>query len=153
FTTGYELWKSDGTAGGTVLVKDINTGGGIPGSYPAYFANVNGTLFFSAISTGESGSNGFELWRSDGTEEGTFLVKDIVPGPGASNPVSLTNVNGTLLFSASDAISGNELWKSDGTAAGTVLVNDINPGPASSSPSDLANVHGTLFFAAANGTS
>ena len=45
-----------------------------------------------------------------------------------SYPYSLTNVNGTLFFTADDSVHGDELWKSNGTAAGTVLVKDINPG-------------------------
>ena len=45
-TTGRELWKSDGTAAGTVLVKDINPGSDSSG--PSYLTNVNGTLFFTA---------------------------------------------------------------------------------------------------------
>ena len=122
-TTGDELWKSDGTAAGTVLVKDINPGTG--GSSPVYLTNVNGTLFFAA----NDGTHGIELWKSDGTAAGTVLVKDIRPGvPAAPTPTNLTNVNGTLFFAANDGTTGVELWKSDGTAAGTVLVKDINPG-------------------------
>ena len=70
-THGTELWKSDGTAAGTVLVKDINPGhrrlvaGGL--------VNVGGTLFFTA----NDGTHGYELWKSDGTAAGTVLVKDI----------------------------------------------------------------------------
>ena len=51
-----------------------------------------------------------------------------LPGSYGSNPQYLTNVGGTLFFTANDGINGTELWKSDGTAAGTVLVKDINPG-------------------------
>src|SRR5439155_1374531 len=87
---GRELWKSDGTAGGTVLVKDI-----YPGRYSSQasnLTNVNGTLFFQAF----DGVHGFELWKSDGTANGTSMVKDILPGFYSSNPRYLTNVNGTL---------------------------------------------------------
>src|SRR5204863_9204611 len=70
---GTELWKSDGTAAGTVLVKDINPGSG--GSGPDGLTNVNGTLFFRAFRT-----NGPELWKSDGTAAGTALVRDINRG-------------------------------------------------------------------------
>ena len=60
-------------------------------------------------------------WKSDGTMDGTVLVKDISPGALGSNPSQLTNVNGTLFFTANDG-SGRALWKSDGTAAGTLRV-------------------------------
>jgi ELWxxDGT repeat protein len=106
----YELWKSDGTAAGTVLVKDINPG--IAGSNPQNLTAVNGTAFFSA----SDGTNGSELWKSDGTAAGTILVKDINPGSGSSYPQNLTNVNGTLFFTANDGTHGTELWKSDGTS-------------------------------------
>src|SRR5438034_8180286 len=114
-TNGRELWKSDGTAAGTVLVKDIHPGSG--DSSPYGLTDVNGTLFFAAFDP----SNGTELWKSDGTAAGTALVKDIDPGSGSSGPYELTNVNGTLFFAA----NGSELWKSDGTEEGTVLVKDI----------------------------
>jgi len=80
-----------------------------------------------------------------------MLVNDIRPGTASSTPAHLTNVNGTLFFSATDGSSGIELWKSDGTSAGTVLVKDVSPGAAGSSPSDLAAVDGLLLFTADNG--
>ena len=80
-----------------------------------------------------------------------MLVKDIRTGTNSSSPGDLTNVNGTLFFSANDGMNGEELWKSDGTAAGTTLVKDINVGPDDSAPDDLTNVNGTLFFTAFNG--
>jgi ELWxxDGT repeat protein len=63
---GMELWKSDGTAAGTVLVKDINPGS--VGFYPSSLTNVNGTLFFTTVT-------GTGLWKSDGTAAGTVLVR------------------------------------------------------------------------------
>src|SRR2546422_6814941 len=75
---GLELWKSDGTAAGTVLVKDIYPGAA--GAGPTGLTNVDGTLFFSA----DDGIHGNELWKSDGTAEGTVLVKDINPAGNSS---------------------------------------------------------------------
>jgi ELWxxDGT repeat protein len=153
-THGYELWRSDGTAGGTRLVKDIAPEivsfpfTFIRSSNPKNLVNVTGTLYFSA----NDATHGYELWKSDGTDAGTTLVQDIQPGPGNSGPQALTNVGGTLFFSANDGTTGYELWKSDGTAAGTVLVKDINPGSRSSALRYLTNVNGTLFFSANDGT-
>jgi ELWxxDGT repeat protein len=171
---GRELWRTDGTAAGTAMVKDINPGSAA--SNVGNLGNLNGTLFFTA----DDGTHGSELWKSDGTAAGTTLVKDINPGggtdyygryvPHGSSIGYLTIVNGTMLFSADDGTSGQELWKSDGTAAGTTLVKDIFPGSGtirqgdpysgysytyvvnSSSPSNLRNVNGTLFFTAWDGT-
>ena len=71
-----------------------------------------------------------------------------------SNPARLTNVNGTLYFSANDG-NGVGLWKSDGTAAGTSLLWDIWTGDTSTynynyrlAIDDLTVVNGKLFFAA-----
>lgn len=153
-TNGYELWKSDGTADGTVMVKDIDprVGDGPYSSYPSSLINFNGTLYFNA----GNGTYGGELWKSDGTDAGTILVKDINSGSTGSEPWYLTNFNGTLYFRADDGTNGSELWKSDGTDAGTVMVKDIDPrvndGPYSSYPAYLTNVNGTLFFAADDGT-
>ena len=124
--TGYELWKSDGTEGGTVLVKDVQPGPG--SSLPGFFADdallvdVNGTLYFAA----DDGVTGSELWRSDGTEAGTLRVKDVRPGADGSSPASLVDVSGTLYFAADDGVNGGELWKSDGTEAGTVRVKETS---------------------------
>ena len=70
-TSGFELWKSDGTEAGTVRVKDINPGPG--GSSPFGFTISNNALYFSA----DDGTNGFELWKSDGTEPGTVRANHI----------------------------------------------------------------------------
>lgn len=131
-----------------VLVKDIYSGSS--SSNPEQLTDVNGTLFFVAT-TGTSGTGtGKELYKTNGTEAGTTLVKDIYIG-GNSNPANLTNWNGTLYFTATDAAHGTELWKSDGTTAGTVLVKDINPSTASSNPANLIVFNNALYFVANDG--
>ncbi len=144
--SGAELWKSDGTPGGTTLVKDINPGAG--GSDPSFLTDVNGTLFFSASDGGFFDNR--ELWTSDGTPAGTVRIKDIRPGASSSAPTELLNANGMLVFAADDGIGGAELWKSDGTPAGTVMVQDIAPGAANSNPAGLT-IAGDLVFFGANG--
>ena len=92
--------------------------------YPSYLTAVGNTLYFEA----GDGTNGNELWKSDGTASGTMMVKDIRSGGTGSYPSRLTAVGNTLYFGANDGINGYELWKSDGTASGTVMVKDINSG-------------------------
>lgn len=139
---GNELWKSDGTIAGTVLVKDINPGSG--DGLPSNFCNMNGTVFFAA----NDGIHGTELWKSDGTFAGTSIVKDINPGNSNGSPSQLFAVGNTLFFAAFHATNGYELWKSDGTEAGTVFVKDINPNGASSNPGNFTFLNNAVFFAA-----
>ena len=113
------------------------------GLAPANLTAIGDIVYFKGTDT-----SGSELWRSDGTEVGTFRVKDINPGFQSSNLANLVNRNGTLFFTANDGTSGTELWKSDGTDAGTVLVRDINPGISSFLISNLTLVGETLFFTA-----
>ena len=76
-------------------------------------------LYFKASG---SGCGGKELWKTDGTSDGTVCVKDINTGSASSDLDALTVAGGTLFFRANDGTHGNELWKSDGTEDGTVLV-------------------------------
>ena len=149
---GTELWKSDGTALGTVMVKDIVIGAG--GSGPTNLSVLGTTVYFAATNGSTSTANGVELWKTDGTDLGTVMVKDIFPGPGASFPTELTPLNGILVFKATgpSPTGGNELWKTDGTTAGTVLVKDIFTGTGSGNPASFAVIGSTAYFSATNGT-
>ncbi|MCY1073217.1 ELWxxDGT repeat protein [Archangium lansingense] len=142
---GFELWKTDGTPEGTVLVKDIIQAQG-GGSMPRDFFLVGETLYFTA----EDGVHGRELWKSDGTARGTRLVEDIRPGPVGSEPFGMVRVGEqSILFTADDGSHGREPWRSDGTRRGTRLIEDIHPGPEGSEPSSLSVVapHLVLFTA------
>ncbi|MBI4963668.1 MAG: DUF4347 domain-containing protein [Desulfomonile tiedjei] len=151
---GVELWRSDGTGPGTYLVKDLNPGGN-KDSDPHWLTVSNGWLYFAASDGTGAGTFGNELFRTDGTAGNTLPVADINSGPGDSNPSHLTDVNGTLFFSATDGNSaghyGVELWKSDGTT--TSRVTDINPGNKDSNPDHFLNANGVLFFSATDGNS
>ncbi len=146
--TEMELWTSDGTSAGTKLVRNLDASSGH--SFPKDLTNVGGTLFFRANLT--PNPNNYELWKSDGTRDGTVpcCKRDPCDSPGA-NPRELTNVAGTLFFRANDGSTGYELWKSDGTTAGTVQVKDIFPGAGPSTPRYLANINGLLYFTANDG--
>jgi len=150
-TNGVELWMTDGTDIDSdnfeaAMVKDIASGAG--SSSPQNLAVMGGMLYFAA----DDGSNGVELWMSDGTSDGTVLVKDIATGAASSSPHNLVAVGNALYFAADDGSNGIELWKSDGTAEGTVMVADIAPGAPGSSPAELAGVGGFVVFAADDGT-
>lgn len=150
--TGVELWKSNGTAAGTKLVKDINPGGGQRGSsFPGELTAVGNTLFFTALAP----ISGSELWKSNGTSSGTKIVKDIWPELISSGASTLTAVGKSLFFRATDG-KNDGLWKSDGTSAGTKLVR-ANLAIARSGfivgPPFAAAVKRTLFFSGSDGGS
>ncbi|NOK63451.1 MAG: hypothetical protein GFH25_541276n10 [Chloroflexi bacterium AL-N10] len=144
---GHKLWSSDGTEAGTALVKDIFPNGN---AGPQRLANVNDQLFFAAMdrSSGIWGEGDVELWRSDGTEEGTTRVKDINTYPKGSNLSGFAQVGDYALFTAKDELLGFELWRTDGTPEGTRLVKDIAPGIADSlAPvTEMVEFKGQIFF-------
>ncbi|HEX3128905.1 MAG TPA: ELWxxDGT repeat protein, partial [Thermoanaerobaculia bacterium] len=121
-------------------MKDIRTGT-LPAewSYQSEFVELGGLAYFR----GYDRIHGSELWRTDGTADGTVLVRDLCPGLCSSVPSELTLVGGTVFFRASDGAHGSSLWKTDGTAAGTVRVKDVEP-------SRLAAFGTLLAFAASS---
>ena len=98
------------------------------------------------------GGTGNELWVSDGTADGTRVLKDINHAGGDSEPGPFTAVGDTIFFAATTDADGRELWKTDGTEAGTLLVKDIYPGAVGSVPRDLTAFNGELYFTADDGS-
>ena len=136
-----ELWRSDGTEGGTTFVFTLLENC----DFASYlnFRQVNNHLFFHLLSC--NGTH--QLWTSQGSSDNTTLL-------GTFNNIAGLQGGGTgLFFNADDGVNGEELWFTDGTIAGTRLVKDINPGPSSSSPSSMYFFPGTgyLYFAADDG--
>ena len=129
-----ELWKTDGTEVGTVLIKDINTkinpwpGSSNTSSRPELLFKNPTSVFFTALDN--SGKR--NLWRSDGLESGTVLLKEInldatISSGNYQYPVSIsTSLDNLFFFAADDGSSESELWASDGTATGTRLVKDLS---------------------------
>jgi ELWxxDGT repeat protein len=153
--TGLELWTTDGTAAGTALVKDILPGpqGGLSDIQPMAFSPfvvMGSSVYFVA----NDGVHGRELWRSDGTEQGTVLVGETIPGPesgidyGTTHvPDSMVAAGGLLFFASRTVAEGLELWQSDGLTA-PVLRADVAPGPSSSTPASLRTDGRLLYFTA-----
>lgn len=115
---GSELWITDGTGAGTVLVKDIWPGAG--NGQPRDFTRVGALMLFVA----NDGSSGEELWRTDGTAAGTVRVADLRAGSDGSMPYGLVACNGRLFFGATDGNTPG-LYTSDGTTAGTQRIADV----------------------------
>lgn len=110
-----ELWKTDGTSNGTVLVKDIDDGAFFLGSTPGFFTEHQGEIYF--------GTKGDGLWKTDGTTEGTILIQDEDPDSNFGfEPEDIVSMGSYLLF-LKDNYS---LWRSDGTKEGTIKIRDFN---------------------------
>lgn len=191
-TSGSELWRTDGTLGGTTQVADIysgtsgsnigeitSTGSGFyfkatDGSYGLFHSNgsnatkikvindatasgapsnlawIGSRLFFTAYQTG----NGQEPWISDGTLNGTKMIKDLGSEfNGNSNPSEYTDAAHGIVFQAGTSATGHELYVTDGSSSGTNLLKDINPGSSSgiSNAAAFTRVGGYVFFAADDG--
>jgi ELWxxDGT repeat protein len=140
---GRQLWKSDGTAAGTVMITDVN-----PGSVGLAPAGIAALSDATAMFSGNDGRHGREPWITDGTTAGTHMFEDLNPGPAGSNPADITASVfhlGILFsdelwyFSASDGTHGREFFVAykGGTPS---HVYDINPGRASSNPGPFDSV-------------
>ena len=111
------LWKSDGSGGGTRLIRSFD---GI-----SNLVQANGLLYFIAETNGQ-----YDIWASDGTSAGTNKVDALNPGPSDFAAYNLFAVNDTLFFSASDfdgSNNGYELWRWDGNDVGTKLFKNLFP--------------------------
>ena len=143
---GSELWSYNLSTATIQLVKDINPGA-FNSSFPDQLINYKGKLFFKA----NDGVHGDELWISDGTEEGTFMLKNISEEQDEiiyhSYPGKFFATEDLLYFVANDGIHGPELWQTDGTAEGTEMTADIWPsGAEGSDPGGFAEIGDYLVF-------
>lgn len=139
----YGLWRSDGTAAGTVFLKAALASGTVM----TMFGDGN-LLYFRASLAGLSA--GDELCVTDGTPAGTSLLKDINPGTTSSTPANFIKLGSNILFTATGP-DGTELYTTDGTAAGTVLLKDINP-YGNSGPAYLTRFNNQVLFYANDST-
>lgn len=133
--TGSELWKTDGTAAGCSLVKDINLGNG--SSIISNFLRFKNKFYFIAT----DGIYGYQLWASDGTSPGTKKITS-----GVTYPVQKLVATNDHIFFLTKNNKKLEVWKSDGTAEGTTVVKgDI---PIWNNPENLTVAMGKVFFSA-----
>lgn len=150
-----ELWRSDGTDAGTYSVKKFNpnsSDNARPSGFTALAGQesiqgaANDTLILFSAYAQEAGRS---LWRTDGTETGTVLIKDF-SGYGMPSQ-EITSMGGYALFIAHDDEHGAELWRTNGTAEGTVLVSDIRAGSESSAINGLFRIGAVVYFMADDG--
>ena len=115
------LWRIENGSGDLNLVTTLPDGFS---TQPNSFQRLGDVLLFWA----DDGVNGRELWRTDGTEAGTHLVKDVVKGEASGSYSSdggnvwVGVANGLALFRSPEIVSGElrpALWVTDGSEAGT----------------------------------
>ncbi len=134
-TSGYEIWKTDGTTAGTVMVKDINPGSA---SGQFYYGCVLGNRLYFFANDG----SGYALWKTDGTAAGTVKVK----GGFISYWYYPFPYHGKIYFSGQTSANGREPWVTDGTAAGTVMLKDIRAGSSSAYFYEPVSMGGKVYF-------
>ncbi len=143
---GSELWRLSDSRDG--LTRLTTSDGSPPGLMSVReLTAVGNRVFFQ----GYTAAHGYELWVSDGTAEGTRLVRDIEQSPlglGSSYPSSIIGFQGRAYFSAFTSSTGVELWTSDGTAAGTRILKE-QLGAEHLYPTGLT-VFGDAFYFAGN---
>jgi ELWxxDGT repeat protein len=143
--SGTEIWKTNGTAAGTVLVKDISFSNN--SSMTAFRETVeyNGKLYFSA----KDETHGNELWQTDGTNSGTTLVADLYEGTTGSNPTPLLTFNGNFYFRTYGDFEDKLWYCGDGSSAiQSTTENPIhlypNPSKGKIRLSNLKNIVGKI---------
>ncbi len=133
------LWTTDGTPEGTKMIVDLTVFTSYTGAAaPYYFIVYKNALYFFV----RSSDTKMKLMRSNGTQSGTFVVKEM---DYFSQPFLLPYKN-ELFFTATDSIHGTELWKTNGLSSGTVMVKDIWPGTQSGGPVEMNVVNDRLLF-------
>jgi ELWxxDGT repeat protein len=145
--TGRELWKTDGTEGGTAQLADICPNG--CSSHPLPLLAMPGGFFFLAT---DHDTGPRDLWFTRGDPASTIRLTERVSFPRVDTNLFRAvwdNDRKLLFFIAYDA-HGGELWRSDGTPAGTWRVSNIHPLFDGPPPTNLTLFAGKVFFRAAD---
>jgi ELWxxDGT repeat protein len=130
---GASLYISDGTTSGTRLLKDINTTTTSGSGAGGYVSNEMGVLSDGVLFGAFEREYGRELYKSDGTKGGTYLVQDLLAGEGSSHPNNFLSKKGGAYFRANNMdmtfnFPGSTIFFTDGTPLGTKKITDINNG-------------------------
>lgn len=94
---------------------------------------------------------GHELWITDGTADGTTIIKDINPGAANGATVEGAVLGTNFVFRGTEPTGGNELWITDGAEAGTQRLKDIYPGSSGSYPTNFVAIGQRTIFTADDG--
>lgn len=147
---GKELWVTDGTVDGTMILMDIQEGAA--GSNPEIRSEyIVGTTSPYLVFLADDGVSGLSLYSTDGTAEGTVLLKNVTTSDPTDTPI-ISRPRDASVSGIYFAV-GSELWITDGTEAGTTLIQEgVNiGGPSRISSYTLGG--STLFFGSSTGSS
>ena len=137
----YVLWTSDGTVAGSVPLRAFTVDTSTPaGQGVGDIVDVNGVAYFAGWNHADG--LGIELWRSDGTPDGTMPTSDIIPGPASSEPLNLVDVGGEAHFVADDGVHGREIWKEIPPTAPPTPATSLTADPISAYRVSLSWQHG-----------
>ncbi len=128
---GFQLWTSGGEESNTIPLSSTES------LYPSSFS-VNSIGAYFTIRDDDSN---YQLYRTDGTEAGTYILQSDV-----SSNFAVHNDN--LYFESTDPIHGDELWISDGTLGGTYMLIDITTDGSTNISSGMASLDNNLIFGA-----
>lgn len=116
---GRELWITDGSELGTVLLADIHPDNPDSNAFISPLIVFEDRLYFAA----DDGEHGRELWVADGTPQGTLMVTDVNPEGDALNVAQTAIAMGGHFYYLAQPYNGYlSLFRSDGTAQGTELL-------------------------------
>ncbi len=149
-TYGAEIWVTDGSSNGTFMLKDIRPG--FSSSFNQLNTFVSGDMLYMVLMD-SSNTNANNLWRTDGTVQGTIKMVTFSQSWSVPNATlnQMSGVNGNCIFVYGDN-NNKELWVCDGTAAGTHLLKDIKPGnTVGSNPYNLVAMGDYVYFFADDG--
>ncbi|HVX27332.1 MAG TPA: hypothetical protein VHB70_13370 [Parafilimonas sp.] len=133
---GIQIWRSDGTSSGTYRVTNIE-----PGIAPIYEIKTTKNKIFFRV--GDITTNTYQLYVSDGTVNGTFMLKDLVRD-GLGGTYYITPVNNEVYFFMYDYNYNAQLWVTDGTVANTLMVKDFTN--IGQSPFLATSANGLFYF-------
>ncbi len=145
--TGRDLWQYDGATGQVSILRDQDEGGTFGSYTPQAFASIGTDLL---LYKDQNATSGIELFRTDGTTDGTRIAADLNPGSSGSIvlPSFLVAHQGKLYYNAVvfGAGAGIELYVYDPATDEATLAADINPGGADSRVNNLTSVGDDLYF-------
>ena len=147
-TNGRELWIYDPTTNEASLLKNIrDDSNSIAGSSISNMTIHNNLIYFTAQETTSKN----ELWKTDGTEEGTVKIAVITEDNKIGTDIDyLYNFNGELYFSANEETTSKELWAYNGATQISRIVKDIKTGNFGSNPKNFIEFNGELLFSASS---